>query len=95
MHLLARLTGARLADLHRLGLRGVCEGVLNGVYRMLRDGFGSQSPGQECGWGGEKEIETDLYVEPKYSPVFGGDGVRLVWHAYSQTGPSTKYARGG
>jgi hypothetical protein len=33
-HLLARLSRAGLANLHRLGLRDVCEGVLNGVYRI-------------------------------------------------------------
>ena len=25
---------------------------------------------------------TDLDIEFEQSPVFGGDGVRLVWHAY-------------
>jgi hypothetical protein len=31
-HLLARLARARLADLHGLRLRDVCECILNGVY---------------------------------------------------------------
>jgi hypothetical protein len=47
VHLLARLTRAGLADLHRLGLRDVCERecVLNGAYRIrLRGGFGGRSP---------------------------------------------------
>ena len=38
---------------------------------------------------------TDLYVEPEQSPVFGGDDIGLVWRAYSQTRPSTKYTRDG
>jgi hypothetical protein len=39
-HLLARLARARLADLHGLGLRDMCECVLNVVYRIgLREEF--------------------------------------------------------
>jgi hypothetical protein len=39
-YLLACIARARLADLHRLGLRDVCECVLNGVHRIgLREGF--------------------------------------------------------
>ena len=41
-HLLARLGRAELADLHRLGLRDLCERVLNSVYRLrLGEGCGS------------------------------------------------------
>ena len=41
-HLLARLGRAELADLHRLGLRDLCERVLNSVYRLgLGEGLGS------------------------------------------------------
>jgi hypothetical protein len=39
---LAALARAGLADLHGMGLRDLCECVLNGVYRIgLRGGFGS------------------------------------------------------
>ena len=39
--------------------------------------------------------ETDLDVESEQSPVLDGDGVGLMRHTYSRTGPSTEYARDG
>ena len=40
-YLLARLARARLANLHWLGMRDVCECVLNGEYRIgLHERFG-------------------------------------------------------
>jgi hypothetical protein len=46
VYLMARIARAGLADLHRLGLRNICERVLNGVYRIvLSEGFEGYSLG--------------------------------------------------
>jgi hypothetical protein len=57
-HLLARLSRAGLADLHGLGLRDVCECVLDGVYRI---GLGSASRlGYMCVGGGETDLDVEF-----------------------------------
>ena len=60
-HLLARLGRAGLADLHGLGLRDLCECVLNSMHRLgLGQGLGCYSPGHVYG---RRRGETDLNVE--------------------------------
>ena len=56
---------------------------------------GGQLPGHVCGRVRKDGERTDLDVESERSPVVEGNGIRLIWRAYGQTGPSTEYARDG
>jgi hypothetical protein len=55
-YMLACFVRTGLADLYGLGLRDVCECILNGVYRIgLREGLEDQSTGHHTGGRGSKE----------------------------------------
>ena len=88
-HLPVRLARAGLVDMHGLGLRDLCEWVVNGVYRIgLGRGFEGTCAQVE---GGERDLWLD--VKSERSPGFGRDSVGLTWRTHGQTGTSTEYAR--